>query len=70
MDIKPERDRPEAYRGVLLPLGMTRECMDEMQTMICDYERETFEGSSAELASMLFAIAIRNRGVLAHQQAQ
>lgn len=54
--IRGDRPAPEKYRGVELPEGMARGCLDEVARLINRHQWEDNEDSDAECAVKVFAV--------------
>jgi hypothetical protein len=58
------------YRGLILPVGMTPRCLDEMAGLISDFEWERFDGLASDLAVKLFEVMESHRAASQDQQAR
>ena len=52
-----ETKQPQEYRGVILPDGMTPECLSELTRLLYQCEGEVHP---PELAAMVFKVVIRH----------
>lgn len=51
----------ERYRGRPLPVGMTKECFDELEAMFVAYERGDYAGFASDAAIQAFLISRRHQ---------
>jgi hypothetical protein len=60
MSVLPKKQTDVEYRGVVLPHGMTRACLDEVACLLNLHQLESCEDSDAEGAIRIFEAVRRH----------
>ena len=65
--VPPQRQASEKYRGVVLPKGMTPQCLDELEKFLAQFESGTFEGFAKDAAIRAFQVVQSHLGKKDHE---